>query len=140
MIPIYAISDDAFEYIMTHDTCMITRIENFIMQKYKYDKRLNIRSAIKELQDKGLVHAIGQGAFIYVSPMPLGKEVYKKYGSYSKYLEVLEGEKQLSKQLILEQIMSFEKDNWYKRWDFRIAALSLLISVIAIFLQCNKSG
>ena len=138
MIPIYAIPDDIFQYIITHETCMITSVDYFIMQKYKIGNRNVIRTSIAELQNIGLVHA--NGAWNNVSPTPLGKDVHNKYGSYSKYIEVLDGEKQLSKQLILEQIMSFEKDNWYKRWDFRIAAFSLLISVIAIFLQCNKSG
>ena len=138
MISIYAIPDDIFEYIIMHKTCQITSVDHVIMQKYKIGNRMDIRTVIAELQNKGLVHV--NAAWNSISSTPLGKDVHNKYGSYSKYIEVLDGEKQLSKQLILEQIMSFEKDNWYKSWDFRIAALSLLLSVIAIFLQCNKSG
>ena len=117
---------------------MTTSVEYFIIQKHNTKNRINIRASIVELQNKGIVHV--NGAWTYISPTPLGRDIHIKYGSYSKYIEVLDGERQLSKQLIMEQIMDFEKDNWYKRWDFRIAALSLLLSVIAIFLQCNKSG
>lgn len=129
----YEITDEVFAYIKSQKNCMVTDVEHHIREKFKGRTGINIRADLTTLLKDELI--LAEDGFNYTSIMPWGAAIFDKYGSYSAFKEVTEGQKDLSKQLIVEQILEFDKNNWYKRWDFKIAALSLLLSVIALLIK-----
>lgn len=123
----YQQADEVFRFI--HDTkpCLVTDVEYHMRQHYP---GTNVRPIIVELEEAGMVHT--EAGFTYVSMKPKGTETIRKHGLYSTYLKSIEDDKFLSKKLILEQIKEFNRNNWYKKWEFWLAFISILLSVIAL--------
>lgn len=123
----YEQTDEVFRFIHDAKHCLVTDVEHHMRQHYP---GTNIRPIIVELEEAGLVHT--EASFSYVSMKPKGTEIARKYGLYSLYLKSIEDDKSLSKKLILEQIKEFNRNNWYKKWEFWLALISILLSVIAL--------
>lgn len=124
----YQQADEVFRFI--HDTkpCLVTDVEYHMRQ---YFPGTNVRPIIVELEEAGLVHT--EANFTYVSMKPKGTEIAQKHGLYSVYLKSIEDDNALSKKLVLEQIKEFNRNNWYKKWEFWLAVISIVLSAIALW-------
>ncbi|MEP7371936.1 MAG: hypothetical protein ABI675_01025 [Chitinophagaceae bacterium] len=130
----YAIADEIFRYVHDNDNSLITEIEEYVWKVFGTGHA--IRPALAELETAGLIHINSQ----YVSMKPKGSEVIIKHGLYSYWLKSIEDENKLSTQLIKQQIEEYYSNNWYKRKEFILSALGVLLAAIAIALPyCKKS-
>lgn len=134
---VYDPADEVFRYIFDSKHSLVTDVEQHLRKVFP-DDTINIRPIINELEGHGIVYR--EDGWNYVSMKPKGNEMATKHGLYSLWLKSIEEEKKLSSTLILEQIKDFEKNNWYKRREFAIAVLALLISLVLLAIELNNSG